>query len=480
MKVLLTNTYFYRLDPKQWRAKQPYPPYGTLSAAAVLQKLPIDLCFFDNTLQKGPQSLVEKLRKEKPDVLVIYDDGFNYLTKMCLTVMRDAALSMTQAAKSQGCQVIISSSDSTDHYLHYLQEGVDFVILGEGEQTLLELISALQEGNPSEGIAGIACLINQNIHRSAPRPVLSDLDALPAPAWTLLDPEPYRSLWKQHHGYFSINIATTRGCPFKCNWCAKPIYGNRYHSRSPRHVIKEIQWLAQNFEIDHIWMCDDIFGLKPGWVQSFNQLLEDISLKIPYKIQSRVDLLLKEDNLDALVSSGVETVWVGAESGSQKVLDAMDKGTTIEQIEKATRLLHERGVKVGFFLQFGYLGETRSDINKTIRMLLTLMPDDVGISVSYPLPGTKFYEKVKGMLGNKTNWSDSDDLAMMYQTTFNPSYYRKLHRYVHRKFRKKQAARRLTRGSLSIKMKAIIRWLAYSPLVWLNRIELYLLERQDS
>lgn len=480
MKVLLTNTYFYKLDPKQWRARQPYPPYGTLSAAAVLQDLQIDLVFFDNTLQDGPESLLATLRKENPDVLIIYDDGFNYLTKMCLTVMRDAAITMAKSARDQGCQVIISSSDSTDHFLHYLQEGADFVILGEGEQTLLELINAMQDGKPTRQIPGIACLIDDTIHRSAARPVIKDLDTLPIPAWSLLDPDPYRSIWLQHHGYFSINIATTRGCPFKCNWCAKPIYGNRYHSRSPRQVVEEIQWLVDHFGIEHIWMCDDIFGLKPGWVQSFNTLLEDFSLQVPYKIQSRVDLLLKEDNLDALVSSGVETVWVGAESGSQKVLDAMDKGTTIKQIEEATRLLHERGVKVGFFLQFGYLGETQSDIKKTIHMLLKLMPDDVGISVSYPLPGTKFHEKVKDMLGDKTNWSDSDDLAMMYQSTFNPSYYRKLHRYVHRRFRKKQAAQRLAGGTLIVRVKAMGRWLAYSPLIWLNRLQLYFLERQET
>ncbi len=477
MKVLLTNTYFYKLDPKQWRARQPYPPYGTLSAAAVLQELNLNLTFFDNTLEPSPEALLTTLKKEHPDVLVIYDDGFNYLTKMCLTVMREAALSMAKMARAQGCKVIISSSDSTDHFLHYLQEGANFVILGEGEQTLCDLIKALQEGQPAGDIPGIACMINENVHRSASRPVLKDLDTLPRTAWSLLNPEPYRSIWMQYHGYFSINIATTRGCPFKCNWCAKPIYGNRYHSRSPKQVVEEIQWLIHHFEIDHIWMCDDIFGLKPGWVQMFNQLLQDLSIKVPYKIQSRVDLLLKEDNLDALVSSGVETVWVGAESGSQKVLDAMDKGTTIQQIGEATRLLHERGVKVGFFLQFGYLGETRTDIKKTIQMLLTLMPDDVGISVSYPLPGTKFYEKVKGMLGSKTNWSDSDDLAMMYQTTFSPSYYRKLHRYVHRRFRKKQAARRLAQGSLSIKIKALGKWLAYSPIIWLNSLQLFFLER---
>jgi anaerobic magnesium-protoporphyrin IX monomethyl ester cyclase len=191
-------------------------------------------------------------------------------------------------------------------------------------------------------------------------------------------------------------------------------------------------------------MCDDIFGLKPGWVQEFRTLLEDKKIKIRYKIQSRVDLLLQEDTLDALVQSGIDTIWVGAESGSQKILDAMDKGTKVEEIYEATRLMKRKGIRVGFFLQFGYLGETEEDINATIQMVRNLMPDEVGISVSYPLPGTKFYEKVKDQLSEKQNWTDSDDLMVMFEGTFNQRFYKELHRYVHAIYRKEK-------GYLSLK-----------------------------
>jgi anaerobic magnesium-protoporphyrin IX monomethyl ester cyclase len=184
-------------------------------------------------------------------------------------------------------------------------------------------------------------------------------------------------------------------------------------------------------------MCDDIFGLKPGWVQEFRDLVKANALKFKYKIQSRVDLLLKEDTIEALAQSGAETVWVGAESGSQKILDAMDKGTTIEEINNATKLLKKNNIRVAFFLQFGYPGETKEDINKTVEMVLNLMPDEIGISVSYPLPGTKFYENVKDQLKTKSNWADSDELALMFRNTFPPAYYKRLHRYVHKVYRKK-------------------------------------------
>lgn len=273
--------------------------------------------------------------------------------------------------------------------------------------------------------------------------VMKDLDALPLPAWDLIDIQPYRNMWLKSSGYFSLNIATTRGCPFKCNWCAKPVYGNRYNSRTPSNVLQEIELLLENYKPDHFWMSDDIFGLKPGWIQEFRDLVVARSLKFRYKIQSRADLLLEDDTIEALAQSGAETVWIGAESGSQKILDAMDKGTTVDQIRSSATKLRAHGIKVGFFLQFGYPGETQEDIDLTLQMVLDLMPDEVGISVSYPLPGTKFYENVKADLKLKQNWSDSNDLDMMFHSTFNSDYYRKLHRYVHHVYRKKRGSQHL-------------------------------------
>jgi radical SAM superfamily enzyme YgiQ (UPF0313 family) len=230
-------------------------------------------------------------------------------------------------------------------------------------------------------------------------------------------------------------MVTTRGCPFHCNWCAKPIYGQVYNTRSPQNVVEEIKQLTKTLHPNHIWFADDIFGLKPGWVQAFAGLIEKENLVIRYKIQSRVDLLLESDTVHALARSGCCEVWVGAESGSQKILDAMEKGTKVAQIYEARRLLQQYGIKTSFFLQFGYLGETKEDIRATIRMVKELMPDDIGISISYPLPGTKFYEKVRAGMKEKQNWIDSDDLALMFHGTFSPAYYRQLHRYVHKVYR---------------------------------------------
>jgi anaerobic magnesium-protoporphyrin IX monomethyl ester cyclase len=431
-KILFSHSYFLRFDPKQWATGQPYAPIGTLYAAALLREKGFEVAFYDTMFAYGPGELAPVLEKNMPAFFVIYDDGFNYLTKMCLTNMREAAFTMIKLAKEKGCTVIVSGSDSTDHYEKYLEQGADFVLTGEAEMTLLELVQATEAGNTDcSGIPGLAYSRDGRVIKTAKRNVLKDLDSLPLPAWDLVTIEPYRQLWLKHAGYFSLNIGTTRGCPFKCNWCAKPIYGNRYNSRSPGHVIKELLLLKEKFGFDHIWFCDDIFGLKPGWVHEFANLVEENQLRFRFKIQARADLLLQENYIRDLARAGCDTIWMGAESGSQKILDAMDKGITVEQIANATKLIRRYGMNPAFFIQFGYPGETKEDIKKTIRMINTLLPHEMGISVSYPLPGTAFHEKVKAELKEKTNWADSDELALLFHHTYPPAFYKQLHRYVH-------------------------------------------------
>lgn len=435
-KILFSHSYYYKLDPKQWNNHTPYPPLGTLYAASWMRENGFEVELFDTNLKDSPDEINTIITQTLPKYLVIYDDGFNYLTKMCLTKMREACFKMIQIGKKNNCIVIVNSSDSTDHYEKYLEKGADFIIQGEGEISLLEIINSIEQNSAYENISGIIFKKNETIQLNKKRAVLQNLDTLPLPAWDLVTIESYKKIWELSNQPFTLNIATTRGCPYKCNWCAKPIYGNRYNAHSPEFIINEITYLQKKFGVTRFWMCDDIFGLKPNWVQEFNQLIKQNDLKISYFIQSRVDLLLKEDTIDALADSGLEEVWVGAESGSQKILDAMDKGIQVAEIYEATHLLKSKKVKVAFFLQFGYLKETKEDIQKTIAMVKELLPDNIGISVSYPLPGTTFYEKVKDDLKLKANWEDSDDFEMMFQGTYSTSFYRRLQRYVHKEFRK--------------------------------------------
>lgn len=483
-QILFTHSYFLRFDPKQWATGQPYAPLGTLYAAAFMRDNGYQVSLFDTMFAQQPEEIMAPLVNTAPQFFVIYDDGFNYLTKMCLTNMREAAFKMIAYAKIQGSTVIVSSSDSTDQYEMYLNAGADFIVMGEAENTLLELVNAItKEENDFFKIEGLAFKHNDAVVKTPRRSVLKELDTLPFPAWDIIDMEPYKKMWLQHAGYFSMNMATTRGCPFKCNWCAKPIYGNRYNVRSPQNVVQELLLLKEKFQFNHIWFCDDIFGLKPGWIKEFADLVQQEQLQFTFKMQGRVDLLLQENNIKDLARAGCHNIWMGAESGAQKILDAMDKGTTVAQIYEATRLLKKNGIHPSFFIQFGYPGETKEDIELTIKMINTLLPYEIGISVSYPLPGTVFFEKVKHELQHKTNWTDSDEMALMFRNTYQPAFYKQLHRYVHKSYRKHLAAdniKQLITHPFSARyttLRKALSWWYYLPATFIEKIKLQQLQK---
>ncbi|MEM9951141.1 MAG: radical SAM protein [Chloroflexota bacterium] len=444
--ILFGQSYYLRFDEKLWNAMQPYPPLGTLYAASYMREQGYKVGLFDAMLAESTQEWQAHLIAHQPKYAVIFEDNFNYLSKMSLLRMRQAAFEMIDYAKQQDCIIIVAGADMTDHAHLYLEQGADYVLIGEGEETLAELISYLEAitsvGNPIQEsdlyqIRSLTYLHDNEVVKTPVRQVIRTLDEMPFPAWDLVDRDKYRDIWYEHHGYFSMNLVTTRGCPFHCNWCAKPIWGQKYNSRSPENVVNEMKWLKENFAPDHIWFMDDIMGIRDKWIEEFADLLDEHQAHIPFKSLNRADLLLRGNTIPALARAGADIIWIGAESGSQKILDAMDKGTQVEQIYEATRKAHEYGLKVAFFLQFGYTGETREDIELTLQMVRDLMPDDIGISVSYPLPGTPFYERVRSELGRE-NWYDSQDMAMLYQGPFRTEFYRQLHKVVHKDYRSRK------------------------------------------
>jgi anaerobic magnesium-protoporphyrin IX monomethyl ester cyclase len=432
--VLLTHSYHLFYDRKQIRKMQPYPPLGTLYAAGLLRKAGFSVAVFDAMLNDPEKGFQIALETHQPKIVVIYEDNFNFLTKMCLTRMREVAYHMLKMSQQAGAVVLANGSDASDHTLEYLQQGFHAVLVGEAERTLLDVVEHLS-GRKSRllgSIPGIAFLDEQTgeVVRTEPRPLMRDLDTLPFPARDLIDSNQYRNAWKNAHGYFSLNIVSSRGCPYRCNWCAKPIYGDSFAVRSPLNVAEEMRQLKYEFGAEHLWFADDIFGLRASWVREFGDAVEKLDAAVPFKMQSRVDLMTLS-NVQALSRTGCAEAWLGVESGSQKILDAMDKGTRVEQIRKARENLQRYGIRACYFLQFGYPGETWEDIQATVALVRETRPDDIGVSVSYPLPGTKFFERVRAQLGDKTNWSDSEDLSMMFQGAYTDKFYRTLHDALH-------------------------------------------------
>src|ERR1700689_2646991 len=355
---------------------------------------------------------------------------------MCGAEMRGAACRMIGTAHSAGIKVIAAGPDVTDSPDTYLKAGADVALIGEGLSSLLELIPRLDSppATPgeelAEGLFGVATLRAGRVVRANGARVLPVAHYDGFAAWDLIDMERYRSMWLSAHGYFSLNMAASRGCSFRCAWCGKPTWGNHYLQRSAQNVAAEMLHLKRSFAPDHIWFADDIFGFKVEWVHEFAQAAHSAGGPVPFTIQTRADLM-SERMARALGSAGCHEAWLGAESGSQRVLDAMNKGTTVEEILTARERLRSAGVRVGFFIQVGYMGQERGDILSTSELVPKAQPDEIGVSVSYPLPGTKFYELVKAQLGDKTHWRESNDLEMMFEGTYSTDFYRAVRDLLH-------------------------------------------------
>ena len=440
--VLLTHSNHLHNDRKQVRKMQPYPPLQTLIAAACLRQAGYSVALFDPTLEAPEAGFERALDCYRPRMVAVCEDNFNYLTKMCLLRNRELAWWMAGQANRAGIPAIVNGSDASDRVADYLQAGFEYVLVGEVEEAIVEVARKVLDGASDGGfIRGAAFLdvcgtglpacpdrlggLSHRVCYPPRRAPIADLDALPAPAWDLVDPEPYREAWTSAHGYFSVNMVSSRGCPYRCNWCAKPIWGDTYHCRSAHLVAAEMSEIKMRFRPDHLWFADDIFALSQQWTHEFAAAVESAGAQIPFKMQSRCDLMTRP-TVDALRRSGCTEVWMGVESGSQDVLDAMDKGTRLWQVYDARENLRQHGIRACYFLQFGYPGETWAEIEKTIALVRETRPDDIGVSVSYPLPGTAFHKTVSSQLGPKENWADSDDLDMMFQGAFTTDFYRAL------------------------------------------------------
>jgi anaerobic magnesium-protoporphyrin IX monomethyl ester cyclase len=433
--VLVCHSYFLRFDEKQRQRAKPYPPLATLQVAALLRDAGHDVAFFDAMLAEGVEEYEAQLAATRPRLVVIYEDNYNFLSKMCLGRMRRACCEMIGRALAAGARVIAAGSDATDAPETYLSAGAVAVVRGEGLAALVALASRLSENDALPvprlvaGLADVTAMIDGEVSRSRPVAPLPVPELAHRPAWDLIDIERYRRVWREAHGYFSLNMAASRGCSFRCNWCAKPIWGNQYLQRKATDVAAEMLHLKREYGVEHVWFADDIFGFRVSWVAEFATALA-VGGGVPFTIQLRADLVTPR-MARALRDAGCREVWIGAESGSQRILDAMNKGTRVPEIMNARKLLGEEGIRVGFFLLLGYIGEELDDILATRDLVDRARPDDVGVSVAYPLPGTKFYERVKAQLGEKTNWQESNDLEMMFSGTYRSEFYRAVRDLLH-------------------------------------------------
>ena len=414
--LLLANSYFMAYDRKGERIEGPFAPLGPLYIASCLRAAGLTPAFFDGTHATGLRDFARALDAHRPRAVGIY----------ATVISRHVALDMARIAHARGLPVVAGGPDPSSAPHVYLQGGtVDAVALGEGEVTGVELAGhfASPEADGLEGIAGLALPQDGGIHRTAPRGSVEDLDGIPYPARDLTDWPAYAATTRRFHGASQTTVMTARGCPFQCTWCCKPIFGARYRHRSAGNVVGELLELKARLRPDMIRFADDIFTIHRKKSLELADAIEQADAKIPFECLSRVDLV-DEEVLGRLRDIGCRRILYGVESGSQRVLDAMKKGITIEEVHAISRKTADLGIEQYWFLIYGYPPEDVHDLRLTIDMLRRLQPDDYGITVAYPLPGTEFHETVRQSLREGEHWRMTRDNVVLYNSRYGSWFYR--------------------------------------------------------
>lgn len=418
MKVILTHGYFLNEDPSELRIMKPYPPLGILYISAYLNEHGIENKIFDTTFSSKPE-LKKFLVNEKPDIIAFY---VNLMTKLnVLEIIR--FIKSTHSLESS--QVILGGPEVRYNASDLLKHGADFVVIGEGEETLLELIQKIiQTSNKDfKEIDGIGFKDNAGrIIFNAERNLISDINTLPYPNRNGIDLSKYQDAWKKRHGQNAISVSTMRGCPYTCKWCSRAVYGLTYRRRSPDKVVEEVQKIKEDYNPDTIWFVDDVFTISHNWLSGFNEELKKNNFKIKYECITRADRM-NEDVIKTLKESGCFRVWIGAESGSQRIIDAMDRRVKVEQVREMINLSRKYGIEAGTFIMLGYPGETEKDIEETINHLKKSNPHQFTITVAYPIRGTEFFQEIETNQVNVFEWEKNTDRDRDFVRTYPRKYY---------------------------------------------------------
>ena len=412
--ILLGHAYFLKYDIIERRVMKPYPPLGILYLSAYLKRAGFAVEVFDATFRdfEDFEAVVKRVR---PRIVGLYAN----------IITRDNVLRLARIAKANGVEFVLAGGPDASEWCDlYFANGIDIIGLNEGELTLQELIPWLQQNgmNGIENVRGIIFMSNGRVHRTAPRSAITDLDSLPWPDRDVLNMEEYFSAWKSRHGESSVSLITARGCPFHCAWCSSEVFGHTHRQRSAKDVVDEMVMLKQRYKPDIMWISDDVLTINRKWTHDFIREVKARNAQHPYECLSRVDLV-DRDILQGLRETGCFRIWYGAESGSQKVLDSMRKGTTVAQVREAARITKELGMQAGFFILLGYPDETTADIRATIDFLKETKPDVVGTSVAFPMKGTEFYERVEGRIIPDENWSSRNQNKLLFRGKYPRLYY---------------------------------------------------------
>lgn len=412
MKLLLTHGYFLAEDPKEIRIMKPYVPLGILSLSAHLRNKGVDVEIYDSTF--GTREEIFRILDEgPPGALGVYG---NLLT-------RRNVLDLTIRAREAGWRVILGGPEPANYAEQYLAAGAHVIVAGEGELAMERLLQTGLDPSRWHAIPGIL-FSNEDgsVVRTGPAELIPDLDTQPWPDRERVDISRYLKVWREHHGAGSVSLITARGCPYHCNWCSHSVYGKSHRRRSPRSVADEVEWILGRYQPDMLWFADDVFTIHHGWIGEYAREMEQRGLRIPFECITRADRF-NAAMAETLARLGCFRLWIGSESGSQRILDAMQRGVKVEQVREAVALSKQNGIQTGMFLMWGYEGEEITDIEATVNHVKQCRPDVFFTTISYPIKGTPYFERVAPKLVKLGSWQDSTDRDVMVRGRHSRRFY---------------------------------------------------------
>jgi radical SAM superfamily enzyme YgiQ (UPF0313 family) len=414
MDILLTHGYFLYEDPKELQIMKPYPPLGILYICAHLRSKGVNVAVFDSTFSSR-QQLFEVLRKGPPSVLGVYA---NLMT-------RPNVVEILGAARDAGWRTVVGGPEPSAYINEYLEAGAQVIVIGEGEVTLEELVPALKSDSPDalRHVNGIAFRASDGtVVHTPPREQIRDIDAQPWPARDAIDSQRYLEVWREHHGTGSVSLITARGCPYHCRWCSHEVFGKTHRRRKPASVADELEWLVGRYHPEMAWMADDVFTIHQGWLFQYAAELKRRGLRLPFECISRADRL-SPGVVETLSEMGCFRLWIGSESGSQRILDAMERGVTVEQVQTAVALCKSHRIQTGMFLMWGYEGEELQDVEATIEHVKKTDPDIFFTTVAYPIKGTPYFSEVAGHVESLKPWSVGSDRELRIRGRRSRQFY---------------------------------------------------------
>jgi len=412
--LLLTHGYFLLEDLKEIEIRKPYVPLGLLYICSYLRAKGYDVDVFDTTFSRM-DTLKKHLQTERPSVLGLYA---NLMT-------RKNIVEILEFARITGWKTVVGGPEPGAYAREYLEAGADVVVYGEGELTLEELVPVLKSkaNGALQKISGIAFLDESGrVHQTGPRAQITNLDLLPWPARDAVDIPRYIETWRQAHGMGSLSFITARGCPYHCRWCSHQVFGKTHRRRKPAAVVDEVEWLLNTYHPDMVWIADDVFTIHHGWLRAYAVEMRRRGLRIPFECITRADRL-DEESAGLLAELGCFRVWIGSESGSQRILDAMERGVTVGQVQSAVNLCRSHAIQTGMFLMWGYDGEALEDIEATIEHVKRSDPDIFFTTVAYPIKGTPYYEKNASSLVQLKPWRESSDRELFLRGRQTAEFY---------------------------------------------------------